>query len=268
MTTHTLTEQGGALRLKLTESDWLAVGGGLRDLTLPSILLPSVETVADYAAKAGVDPVSRAAFDALDPAVKEALRMQETALLRADVQISVRGAGMVGVFWTDGRSCASLVRRITTTPDGIIPGSGVLLSVFRLSNFVEEILRHVPFPAEQPDVAPATVAEDVALALGSALREGRSDIAAVIAERAGLSSPPAVVASLARGMVGDLVITISGPRGVGGIRLWLCDAGWVEMRRLPSEEIEHVPTSRDLLETALASELTAALEAIAHRGKS
>ncbi|WP_250445989.1 hypothetical protein, partial [Actinotalea sp. C106] len=191
--------------------------------------------------------------------------LQAAVALGGAVEVELHGVagdrGVLAVLRTDGVLGTAVVRGIDVLPQGAVtatrPRPGIEVSVFPVAAMLDEVLRLVPAAAET-DVADADVPVELSVALGRALREGRTQVVEALTADLGLEEPPAVVGSLARTLDGQLALTV---RSHGSARTslgtWLrCDAGWVEILPMPGDVLRHRVRTREDIGRTLLTELT------------
>jgi hypothetical protein len=253
--TATLTSLDGALRARLDEQEWAWASAGVDDLPGWAAVLP-----VDRDGSA-VDAPGEGAADDVDPVLRGAVTGGRTQVA-VEVAAASADRAVLAVLRADARAGSGLVRGVDVVPGagpaGTTPRPGVEVSAFPVARLVEEVLRHVPPAPVRTAAGPATVPEELTVALARALRTGdRTTVDALCAEL-GAYGPPAVVESPVRSTDGSLVVSVRsvGRTDVSVLNLLRCDAGWVELTRTADEQVLHTPRSREDIRTALLHDLT------------
>lgn|GEM_PF-2901617 len=251
----------GALRARLEEREWAAAGAGVPGLpgwagVLPvdrdgSPVTPPAPPAAGAAAPEGVDPVLRAAVEG-----------GAAALVAVEVAAAAGDRALLAVLWSDAEAGSGLARGLDVVPGaglaGTTPRPGVEVSAFPVSRLVDEVLRHVPDAPARVAAAPATVPEELTVALARAIRTGDTATVDALCAELGTDGPPAVVEAAVRGTDGSLVVSVAsrGRADVSTLSLLRTDAGWVELTRTADGHVVHTPRSREDVRTALRYDLT------------
>lgn len=252
--TRVLAPLEGALRARLDEHAWAAASAGVPGLPGWAGVLPvdrDGSPVAGPAAPADVDPVLRAAVEGAGAAV-----------VTIEVASAAGPHALLAVLWSDTQAGSGLARGVDVVPSaglaGTTPRPGVEVSVFGVERLVDEVLRHVPEAVTRVETAPATVPEELTIALARAIRTGDATVRDTLSAEIGSDGPPAVVEAAVRTVDGSLVVSV-GSRGredVSTLSLLRCDAGWVELTRTADAQIVHTPRTREDVRTALLHDLT------------
>jgi hypothetical protein len=255
--TRVLEPLEGALRARLDEHAWAAASAGVPGLPGWAGVLPvdrdgsPVASAAGVAAPADVDPVLRAAVEGAGAAVVT-IEVASVAGRRA----------LLAVLWSDPRAGSGLARGVDVVPGaglaGTTPRPGVEVSAFGVERLVDEVLRHVPEAPTRVETAPATVPEELTIALARAIRTGDATVRDTLSAELGGDGPPAVVEAAVRTVDGSLVVSV-GSRGredVSTLSLLRCDAGWVELTRTADAQVVHAPRTREDIRAALLYDLT------------
>lgn len=241
-------DDDGVLRVRLREADWAAVLG-VSGATLPEWATPLVPPGGALVASEAVP----------DDALRDAVGL--AGAVEVEVSAVAGERGVLALLRTDGVVGSAVVRGIEALPQGTAtatrPRPGVEISAFPVGRLLDEVLRLVP-PAPATDVADAVVPVELTVALGRAIREGRTEMVEAITADLGLEQPPAVVESLARTLDGQLSVTV---RSAGTTRTsvgsWLrCDAGWVELTPARGEMLRHRVRTREQIGQTLLGDLT------------
>lgn len=238
----------GVLRRRLAESEWAAVLG-VSGASLPEWAAPLVPPGGALVAADAVP----------DDALREAVALE--GAVEVEVQAVAVRRGVLAVLRTDGVVGTAVVRGIDALPQGNAtatrPRPGVEVSAFPVAALLDEVLRLVP-DAPETDVPDAVVPVELSVALGRALREGRTQVVEALTADLGLEEPPAVVDSLARTLDGQLTVTVrSHGTDRTSIGSWLrCDAGWVELTPVRGEMLRHRVRTREDIGRTLLSDLT------------
>lgn len=250
----------GALRARLEEREWAAAGAGVPGLpgwagVLPvdrdgSPVPPPAPPAAGAAAPEGVDPVLRAAVEG-----------GAAALVAVEVAAAAGDRALLAVLWSDAEAGSGLARGLDVVPGAGLAGTprpGVEVSAFPVSRLVDEVLRHVPDAPARVAAAPATVPEELTVALARAIRTGDTATVDALCAELGTDGPPAVVEAAVRGTDGSLVVSVAsrGRADVSTLSLLRTDAGWVELTRTADGHVVHTPRSREDVRTALRYDLT------------
>lgn len=259
--TPVLAPLDGALRARLDEHAWAASSAGVPGLPGWAGVLPADRDgspVAGAAAAQDVDPVLRAAVEGAGAAVVT-IEVASTAGQRA----------LLAVLWSDTRAGSGLARGVDVVPGAGLaattPRPGVEVSAFGVERLVDEVLRHVPEAPTWVETAPATVPEELTIALARATRTGDATVRDALSAEIGGDGPPAVVEAAVRTTDGSLVVSV-GSRGredVSTLGLLRCDAGWVELTRTADAQVVHTPRTREDVRTALLYDLTGRFAAAA-----
>jgi hypothetical protein len=258
--TDVLAPDDGALRARLGEQAWARASTGIPSLPGWATALPVDRDGAPVTAPAG-------APDDVDPVLRAAVEAGGAAVVAVEVAAVGGERALLAVLWSDAEAGSGLARGIDVTPGtglgGTSPRPGVEVSAFPVSRLVDEVLRHVPEAPVRTEVAPATVPEELTVALAQAIRTGdRATVDALCAEL-GTDGPPAVVEATVRGTDGSLVISVSsrGRDDVSALSLLRTEAGWVELTRTADAQVVHTPRSREDVRAALLYDLTGRIDA-------
>ncbi|WP_431838370.1 hypothetical protein [Cellulomonas sp. Y8] len=259
--TAALAPLDGALRTRLGERDWAAASAGVPGLpgwaeVLPvdrdgSPVAPPPPPADDAAAPEGVDPVLRAAVEG-----------GAAALVAVEMAAAAGERALLAVLWSDAQAGSGVARGVDVVPGaglaGTTPRPGVEVSAFPVSRLVDEVLRHVPDAPVRVTAAPATVPEELTIALAQAIRTGDSATVDALCAELGTDGPPAVVEAAVRGTDGSLVVSVAsrGRTDVSTLSLLRTDAGWVELTRTADGQVVHTPRSREDVRAALLHDLT------------
>lgn len=269
--TPVLAPVDGALRARLDERAWARASAGVPDLpgwagVVPvdrdgSAVAPPPLPADDAAAPEGVDPVLRAAVGG-----------GEGARVAVEVAAAAGERALLAVLWSDAEAGSGLARGVDVVPGaglaGTTPRPGVEVSVFPASRLVDEVLRHVPDAPVRVAAAPATVPEELTIALAQAIRTGDTATVDALCAELGTDGPPAVVESAVRGTDGSLVVSVASRScaEVSTLSLLRTDAGWVELARTADGHVAHTPRSREDVRAALLHEVTGRFAAAAAVG--
>jgi hypothetical protein len=273
----------GALRARLREQEWAEASAGVRGLpgwaaVLPvnrdgtPVTPPAAEAVAEPDPDAtpvrgvpAVDPTVDAPGPApagVDPVLRAAVEGGGAAVVTVEVAAAAGERALLAVLWSDAQAGSSIARGVDVVPGaglaGTTPRPGVEVSAFPVERLVDEILRHVPEAPVRVSTVPATVPEELTIALAQALRTGDTTTVDTLAAELGSDGPPAVVEAAVRTMDGNLVVSV-GSRGrpdVSTMSLLRCDAGWVELTRTADAQIVHTPRTAEEIRAALVYDLT------------
>lgn len=271
----------GALRARLGEQEWAAASAGVTGLPGWAAVLPvdrdgspvrpvdpdgSVEPDPDATPVRGVpavDPDAPATpAEGVDPVLRAAVEGAGAAVVTVEVAAAAGDRALLAVLWSDTRAGSGLARGVDVVPGaglaGTTPRPGVEVSAFPVERLVDEVLRHVPDAPVRVEAAPATVPEELTIALAQALRTGDSTTVDTLSAEIGTDGPPAVVEAAVRTMDGSLVVSVGsrGRQDVSTLSLLRCDAGWVELTRTADAQVVHTPRSREDVRTALLYDLT------------
>ncbi|WP_147463599.1 hypothetical protein [Cellulomonas triticagri] len=274
----TLEPLDGALRARLDEREWAAASAGVPGLpgwaaVLPvdrdgSPVTPPAEPDPDATPARGV-PVVQDGDPEVDPVLRAAVEGAGAALVTVEVAAAADERALLAVLWSDPRAGSGLARGVDVVPGaglrGTTPRPGVEVSAFPVEHLVDEVLRHVPDAPVRVAAAPASVPEELTVALAQAIRTGDATVLDALSAEIGGDGPPAVVDAAVRTMSGSLVISV-GSRGrddVSTLSLLRCDAGWVELTRTADAHVVHTPRSREDIRTALLYDLTGRFTAAA-----
>lgn len=255
MATLTLEPVDRGARCRLTEEQW-AVAAALTDLAQLPVWARPLTALTD-AEPTGAGPTDATADEAkavqpveLDDALSEAIALRGTAILEIEVTAVAGDRGVLGVLWTDGTVGSALVRGVDVRRDGGTtasrPRPGVEVSAFGFPRLLDEVLRLVPEAPVTVEAGEADVPLEISVALARALREGNGPVVEALTADLELAEPPAIVDAVARTLDGSLVVTArSAGRADVSAGSWLrCDAGWVELARLPGDVVRHSPRTR------------------------
>ena len=259
--TAVLAPVDGALRARLGEHEWAVASAGVAGLpgwaeVLPvdrdgSPVAPPPPPADAAAAPAGVDPVLRAAVEG-----------GAAALVAVEVAAAAGERALLAVLWSDAEAGSGVARGVDVVPDaglaGTTPRPGVEVSAFPVAGLVDEVLRHVPDAPVRVAAAPATVPEELTIALAQAIRGGDTATVDALCAELGTDGPPAVVEAAVRGVDGSLVVSVAsrGRTDVSTLSLLRTDAGWVELTRTADGQVVHTPRSREDVRAALLHDLT------------
>ncbi|WP_155856208.1 hypothetical protein [Cellulomonas sp. URHD0024] len=247
----------GALRIRLDEQDWVAASRGVPGLPDWAQPVSSTRTGAPVDLEAADVPV--------DADVRAAVGLRGSALLEVEVASVGGERATLGVLWSDGRVCSSLVRGVDVVPAagpaGAVLRPGIEVSAFDIEDLLDEVRRLVPDAPVLIETTEAVVPEELTIALAKAMRTGDRTTVEVLCAELGLAEPPAVVAAAVRGVSGSLTLTArSVGRDGASVGSWLrCDAGWVELVRTPDAMVRHTPCSPEDIVRRLLSDLTGRL---------
>lgn len=299
----TLEPLDGALRARLDERAWASASAGVPGLPGWATVLPrdrdgspvapvgpdgAAEPDPDATPVRGVPVVDAptAAVDAdapggrpggvpagdgedVDPVLRAAVEGGGAAVVTIEVAAVAGDRALLAVLWSDTQAGSGLARGVDVVPGagmrGTTPRPGVEVSAFPVERVVDEILRHVPEAPVRVAAAPATVPEELTIALAQALRTGDSTTVDTLSEEIGSAGPPAVVEAAVRTTDGSLVVSVGsrGRQDVSTLSLLRCDAGWVELTRTSDARIVHTPRTRADVRTALLYDLTGRFTAAA-----
>jgi hypothetical protein len=254
--TATLAPLDGALRARLDEREWAWASAGVDGLPGWAAVLPVDRDGSAVATPGG------GAVDDVDPVLRGAVTAGGGALVAVEVTAASADRAVLAVLRAGARAGSGLARGVDVVPGagpaGTTPRPGVEVSAFPVARLVDEVLRHVPPAPVRTTAGPATVPEELTVALALALRTGdRTTVDALCAEL-GADGPPAVVESVVRSTDGSLVVSVHsvGRTDVSVLSLLRCDAGWVELARTADEQVLHTPRSRQDIRTVLLHDLT------------
>jgi hypothetical protein len=184
------------------------------------------------------------------------------AVVAGEVAAAAGGRALLAVLWSDARAGSALVRGVDVVAGaglaGTVPRPGVEVSAFPVGRLVDEVLRHVPDAPVRVAAAPATVPEELTVALAQAIRTGDTTTVDALCTELGTDGPPAVVEEAARGTDGSLVVSVAsrGRPDVSTLGLLRTGAGWVALTRTADGHVAHTPRSRADVRTALLDDLT------------
>jgi hypothetical protein len=245
----------GALRVRPAEDAWAGVlaSAGVDPATLPAAIAP----------REPASPVD------LAPEVGHAATLLAgPAPLLVEARSRTEDLGLLALVASDGAVCASGVRRVAVEGAGLAPLPGVELSVYGVESLLDELVRLLPpLPGELPEHAgPTEVALplEAAVMLSRALAEGDADLAAQVADLAGLEEVPPLVESLAHRLLGEAAVAVSAPAtGFRTLRTWLlCSLGWVALHP-QGDVVVHRLVTADEVRDDLVFDLTGAITAAA-----
>lgn len=232
----------------------------------PARGLPSV---ADGPSAPAAAAPAAAAPAAVDPVLRAAVEGGGAARVTIEVAAAAGERAVLAVLWSDAEAGSGIARGVDVVPGaglaGTRPRPGVEVSAFPVEALVDEVLRHVPDAPVRVAAAPATVPEELTVALAQALRTGDATTVDALAAEIGGDGVPAVVDAAVRTTDGSLVVSVSsrGRQDVSALSLLHCDAGWVELARTRDARIVHTPRTREDLRTALLYDLTGRFSAAA-----
>lgn len=257
--TATLAPLDGALRARLRERDWAAASAGVTGLPGWAGVLP---VDRDGSAVEPPAPARADAADGVDPLLRAAVEGAGAALVTVEVAAAAGDRALLAVLWSDAQAGSGLARGVDVVPGagpaGTTPRPGVEVSAFPAAGLVDEVLRHVPDAPVRVAAAPATVPEELTIALAQAIRTGDTATVDALCAELGTDGPPAVVEAAVRGTDGSLVVSV-GSRGstdVSTLSLLRTHAGWVELTRTADGHVVHTPRSREDVRAALGYDLT------------
>jgi hypothetical protein len=264
--TATLAPLDGGLRAPLRERDWAVASAGVPGLPGWAGALP-----VDRDGSA-VEPGGAGGPDPVDPELRAAVEGANAALVTVEVATAAGERALLAVLWSDAEAGSGLARGVDVVPGaalaGTTPRPGVEVSAFPTSRLVDEVLRHVPAAPVRVAAAPATVPEELTIALAQAIRTGDTTTVDALCTELGTDGPPAVVEAAARGTDGSLVVSVAsrGRTDVSTLSLLRTDAGWVELTRTADGQVAHTPRSREDVRAALLYDLTGRFAAAAASG--
>jgi hypothetical protein len=262
--TRVLAPLDGALRALLDEHAWAAASADVPGLPGWAGVLPVDRDGSPVAPRAGAT-----APEDVDPVLRAAVEGAGGAVVTIEVASAAGQRALLAVLWSDTRAGSGLARGVDVVPGaglaGTTPRPGVEVSAFGVERLVDEVLRHVPEVPTRVETAPATVPEELTIALARAIRTGDATVRYTLSAELGGDGPPAVVEAAVRTTDGSLVVSV-GSRGredVSTLSLLRCDAGWVELTRTADAQIVHTPRTREDVRTALLHDLTGRFTAAA-----
>lgn len=256
------TLQDGALRARLGEQEWAETGAAVTGLPGWAAALPVDRDGTPVTVPAG-------APDDVDPVLRAAVEGGGAAVVAVEVAAAARERAVLAVLWSDAEAGSALARGVDVTPGagpaGTTPRPGVEVSAFPVSRLVDEVLRHVPDAPVRVGAAPATVPEELTVALAQAMRTGDHATVDALCAELGTDGPPAVLDTAVRSTDGNVVVSVSsrGRPDVSALGLLRTDAGWVELTRTADARIVHTPRSRADVRAALLHDLTGRFAAAA-----
>lgn len=260
--TRVLEPLDGALRARLDEPDWAAARAGVPGLPGWADVLP----VGRDGSPVG-DPGDTG--DDVDPVLRAAVEAAGASVVTIEVAAAAGERALLAVLWSDTRAGSGLARGVDVVPGaglaGTTPRPGVEVSAFPVEQLVDEVLRHVPDAPVRVETVPATVPEELTVALARAIRAGDATVLDTLSAEIGGDGPPAVVEAAVRTTDGSLVVSV-GSRGredVSTLSLLRCDAGWVELTRTADAQVVHTPRTREDVRAALLYDLTGRFTAAA-----
>lgn len=251
MTTMTLKEIDHGTRRRLTEEEWAGALRASDDPILPEWAKPLIAASSDLE---------------LDPALREAIRLRQSALVEVEVTAVAGGRAILAALWTDGRVGSAIVRGVDVDLAGGDPSSsmrpGIEVSAFPVRSFLDEVLRLVPPASNTINATQAVIPEEFTITLGQSLRHGDARMIAALCHDLGLEEPPAVVDSVVRTMDGQLTLTArsQGRDDVTVTSLLRCSAGWVELTRTADDQIRHTPKTTEDIGRTLLFDITGRLD--------
>ncbi|HYQ77320.1 hypothetical protein [Cellulomonas sp.] len=255
--TATLAPEDGALRARLGEQEWAAASAGVPGLPGWAGVLP---VDRDGSAVAPAGPAERSGDP--DPVLRAAVEGAGAATVTIEVAAAAGDRALLAVLWCDPAAGSGLARGVDVVPGAGLAGStprpGVEVSAFPVGRLLDEVLRHVPDAPVRVAAAPATVPEELTIALAQAIRTGDTTTVDALCAELGTDGPPAVVEAAVRGTDGSLVVSVAsrGRADVSTLSLLRTDAGWVELARTADGHVVHTPRSREDVRTTLLHDLT------------
>lgn len=264
--TPVLAPLDGALRARLDEREWAAASAGVPGLPGWAGVLP-VDRDGSVVSPPPPPPAGTAAPEGVDPVLRAAVEGGAAALVVVEVAAAASERALLAVLRSDTEAGSGLARGVDVVPGaglaGTTPRPGVEVSAFPVSRLVDEVLRHVPDAPVRVPAAPATVPEELTIALAQAIRTGDTATVDALCAELGADGPPAVVGAAVRGTDGSLVVSVAshGRTDVSALSLLRTDAGWVELTRTADGHVVHTPRSREDVRTALLHDLTGRLAA-------
>ncbi|WP_158374829.1 hypothetical protein [Cellulosimicrobium cellulans] len=254
--TATLAPLDGGLRARLRERDWAVASAGVQGLPGWAGALP-----VDRDGSA-VEPGGADGPDPVDPVLRAAAEGAGAALVTVEVAAAAGERALLAVLWSDAEAGSGLARGVDVVPGaglaGTTPRPGVEVSAFPAERLVDEALRHVPAAPVRVAAAPASVPEELTIALAQAIRTGDTTTVDALCTELGTDGPPAVVEAAVRGTDGSLVVSVAsrGRTDVSTLSMLRTDAGWVELTRTADGQVVHTPRSREDVRAALLYDLT------------
>ncbi|TKR24399.1 hypothetical protein FA014_06365 [Cellulomonas hominis] len=258
--TAVLAPVDGAFRARLGEQDWAAASEGVPGLPGWAGVL-AVDRDGSAAAPPPAADAARSPAD-VDPVLRAAVEGGAAALVAVEVAVAAGERALLAVLWSDTDAGSGLARGVDVVPGGGLAGTtprpGVEVSAFPTSQLVDEVLRHVPAAPVRVVAAPATVPEELTIALAQAIRTGDTTTVDALCAELGAGGPPAVVEAAVRGTDGSLVVSVAsrGRTDVSTLSLLRTDAGWVELTRTADGQVVHTSRSREDVRAALLYDLT------------
>lgn len=259
----TLAPLDGALRARLGERDWAAASAGVAGLPGWAGVLP-VDRDGSVVAPAGASGPAGGSDDP-DPVLRAAVAGAGAATVTIEVAAAAGDRALLAVLWCGAEAGSGLARGVDVVPgaglEGTTPRPGVEVSAFPAARLVDELLRHVPDAPARVVAAPATLPEELTIALARAIRAGDTATVDALCAELGTDGPPPVVEAAVRGTDGSLDVSV-GSRGrddVSTLRLLRTGAGWVELTRTRDGHVVHTPRGREDVRAALLHDLTGRL---------
>lgn len=250
------------LRAQLSEDEWAAVVAASDSPTPPA------------GALAPLPGATAAATDVDEPLAAGASLALGQAPVRIDITTGAGDRGVIAQIGCDAVATGIAVRALVAAEDGSGPLAvpGVEIGVNETANVVAEIMRLFPGGGliRHTDGKPVTLPHELSLTLHRAVRTGDDQLARLVAEQAGWTSPPEVLVCLAKQTTASATVTVrvaGSPTTI--VQQWLlCDVGWVLLTvrgPLVTHTVQSRDEVRDTLVRVLSGSFAAALE-VSSRG--
>ena len=187
------------LRRRFTEPEWAGALAICGDPDVPEWAAALVAMPEEV----GLEP---------DAALREVIRLRDTALVEVEVTAVAKDRGVLAALWTDGRVGSGIVRGVDVAPPRVGPGSrmrpGIELSAFPVGSLVDEVMRLVPPAPNLIGATRAILPEELTITLSQALRRADARVIDAVCRDLGIDRPPVVLDSVVHTMDGQLTLTV------------------------------------------------------------